>query len=220
MAILMSLQRAYARALFHLHVGPTGPARTRLVYAIRRRTIYIAPPTYHDLLWIFDQFHHREISEMFGYQALGPIVMPRMFRSGSLVISVVHRSEDGKRIGFVIMYPPAGFSFWEFGYAIPDPADRNAFDALNATDAMAHYMFEHLQVPELGWRTREDNQNADAVVRRLGYEQKGEFEQGGHRYRLYRLDQAGWARRKAKIARGEGLPFEVIPPPFHRQPPG
>ena len=107
-------------------------------------------------------------------------------------------------MGFVVMFPPAqDFDFWEFGYAIPDVRDRDAFSALNATDAMAHYMFEHLRVEAMGWRTRADNTKADAVVRRLGYVPFGDWTVDGHHYTFYRLDQAGWAKRRAKLDKGE-----------------
>ena len=69
------------------------------------------------------------------------------------------------------MFPPdESRDYWEFSYAIPEVEDlSDAFAALNSTDAMAHYMFEHLQVEAMGWRVRTDNRKAHAVVRRLGY---------------------------------------------------
>src|SRR5687768_7067622 len=111
---------------------------------------------------------------------------------------------EGKRIGFVIMFPPtADFDFWEFGYAILDPNDRDAFSALCATDAMAHYMFDHLRVEAMGWRTRADNRAADAVVRRLGYRPFGAWTVDGHHYTFYRLDRDGWTKRFQKLQAGE-----------------
>lgn len=198
-----------------------GMPYSRMAYGIQRRTIYIVPPNRDDLRWIFEQFHRQEILEMFGYAEMGPHRMPEVYESGCLVMAIIRRVVSRKRIGFVVMYPPAGFNFWEFGYAIPDAAERNAFDALNATDAMAHYMFEHLRVPKLGWRTREDNVAADAVVRRLGYKMAHNFEELGHHYRIYELDQEGWARRRARLDRGEkahpagiGGTFAVLRAPY------
>lgn len=194
---------------------------SRMAYGIQRRTIYIVPPDRDDLRWIFEQFRRSEISDMFGYGEHGPMRMPELYEQGCLVVSVVRRVQSRRRIGFVIMYPPAGFNFWEFGYAIPDESERNAFDALNTTDAMAHYMFEHIQVPKLGWRTREDNAAADAVVRRLGYRMSHIYEEAGHKYRIYELDQQGWARRRARLDRGEqrhpsglGGTFVVLRAPY------
>lgn len=173
-------------------------------YGIQRRTIYLVPPEGEDLLWMFDQFDREEIWKMFGFAGPSKMKIMRGYRSGNTVTGIIKRVEDRKRVGFVIMFPPtADFDFWELGYAIPDPVDRDAYSAFSSTDAMAHYMFEHLRVDAMGWRTRADNRAADAVVRRLGYVSFGAWEVDGHHYTFYRLDQAGWAKRRKKLDRGE-----------------
>ena len=173
-------------------------------YGIQRRNIYLVPPEGDDLLWLFDQFDEPEVWRMFGFPGPSRLKIMRAYRSGNVVSAILRRVADRARLGFVVMFPPSqDFDFWEFGYAIPEPRDRDAFSALNATDAMAHYMFEHLRVEAMGWRTRADNRKADAVVRRLGYVPFGAWEVDGHAYTFYRLDQAGWAKRRAKLDRGE-----------------
>lgn len=176
----------------------------RMEYGIQRRSIYLVPPDRFESKWIMDHFDLPEIWEMFGLSGPSRFDMARRHREGHLVVGLLKRVEDQKRIGFVIMYPPTeAFDFWELGYAIPDTIDRDAFSAFNATDAMAHYMFEHLRVEAMGWRTRADNRAADAVIRRLGYKSYGAWEVDGHQYTFYRLDEPGWAKRRAKLDRGE-----------------
>lgn len=173
-------------------------------YGIQRRGIYLIPVEGEDLLWLFDRFDDDEIWQMFGFPGPSRLKIMRAYRSGNLVVGMMYRVQDRARIGFVLMFPPTkDFDFWELGYAIPDPKDRDAYCAFNATDAMAHYMFEHLRVDAMGWRTRHDNRAADAVVRRLGYVAFGSWAVDGHDYTFYRLDQAGWAKRRAKLDRGE-----------------
>lgn len=186
-------------------------------YGIQRRNIYLVPPEDEDLLWMFGLFDNREVWEMFGLPGPGRMKIMRAYRQGDLVSSMLYRVSDQKRLGFVIMFPPhEDFDFWELGYAIPDAKDRDAFSAFNATDAMAHYMFEHLKVHAMGWRTRADNRAADAVVRRLGYKSYGSWKVDGHGYSFYRLDPEGWAKRRRKLDKGEashpsGLGATFIP---------
>jgi RimJ/RimL family protein N-acetyltransferase len=173
-------------------------------YGIQRRRIYLVPPNADDHIWVFEAFDREEVWSMFGFQGPSKMKVMRWRREGNLVLGMLMRADDRKRIGFVVMFPPAGdFDFWEFGYAIPEPADRDAFSALCATDAMAHYMFDHLRVEAMGWRTRADNRAADAVVRRLGYQPFGSWKVDGHDYTFYRLDREGWARRMRKLEAGE-----------------
>lgn len=173
-------------------------------YAIQRRSIYLAPPEANELPWLFDQFDTPEVYEMFGFHRPSKTRIMRAYRGGNLVVGIIHRVKDRKRIGFACVFPPAGsIEFWEFAYAIPDPLDRDAFSALNTCDAMAHYMLEHLRVPMVGWRTREDNRAADAVVRRLGYEAGDTNFVDGHNYTFYRMDLPLWQKRKARLIRGE-----------------
>ncbi len=172
---------------------------------------------------MFHQFDVDEVWQMFGMPGPGRLRVMRAYRSGNLVVGILRRVRDRSRIGFVVMFPPTSdFDFWELGYAIPDHRDRDAWSAFNATDAMAHYMFEHLRVDAMGWRTREDNKAADAIVRRLGYQPFDRWEVDGHMYTFYRLDQAGWAKRRARLDRqeqrhpsGQGDTFlTLLEPPF------
>lgn len=215
------LQRPLCRLMFRFMVRPRGVYWSRWVLGVQRRTVYLVPPDDSDLEWVFEQFYCPEISQMFGYMDLGTPVMLLRYRAGTLVLAIIRSTATRKRIGFLVMYPPAGFDFWEFGYAIVDAGDRNAFNALNTTDAVGHYMFEHLQVPICGWRTRADNRAADAVVRRLGYVAGETIVEEGHRYTIYRLDQAGWAKRLEKLRAGQGPEedggkplFIVLTPPY------
>lgn len=214
------LSRPLCRLAFALLVGRRGVYWSRWYVGVQRRSVYLVPPDFDDLQWMFELFHAPEISEMFGYHDLGAPVMLLRYRAGTLVVAIIKSVETRKRIGFLIMYPPAGFSFWEFGYAIPDSVDRNAFNALNTTDAVGHYMFEILRVPACGWRTREDNRAADAVVRRLGYVAGETIQEEGHRYIIYSLDREGWQRRLKKLSanqtrEGGDVPlFRVLKHPY------
>ena len=173
-------------------------------YGIQRRSIYLVPPNSEDLPWLFDLFDTPEIYDMFGFNRPSKTRIMRAYRGGDLVVGIIRFAKTKKRLGFGIVFPPAGnFDFWEFAYAIPDPLDRDAFSALNTCDAMAHYMLEHLRVPAVGWRTREDNRAADAVVRRLGYEPFETMFVDGHNYTFYRMVLDGWLKRKARLMRGE-----------------
>lgn len=192
-------------------------------YGIQRRNIYLAPASDEEVLWFCEQFQRPEVWEMFGMDGPSQMVLLRFVRAGDTVVGILWRAYPQKRIGFVVMFPPdTGRDYWEFGYAIPDPNDRDAFSAMYSTDAMAHYMFEHLNVEAMGWRTRDDNRAADAVIRRLGYVVDKELESQGHMYRFYRLDRDGWQKRRAKLDRGEeshpsglGSTFLTLPgPPF------
>jgi RimJ/RimL family protein N-acetyltransferase len=198
-------------------------------YGIQRRGIYLAPPTEAEVEWFCEQFESREVWEMFGLDGPSKLTLLRHYRSGDLVVGILHRVEPRKRIGFVVMFPPdPSRDFWEFGYAIGDPLDRDAFSAMSSTDAMAHYMFEHLHVEAMGWRTRSDNHAASAVIRRLGYTPRETRDDKSYQYTIYRLDRDGWFRRRAKLDRGEAthpsgigdtfvtlptFPYEPIPVP-------
>jgi RimJ/RimL family protein N-acetyltransferase len=196
-------------------------------YGIQRRTIYLEPAIGDDQTWMYRQFDRDEIWQMFGLPGPARLRVMRAHRTEQIVAGIIRRTSDRQRLGFVTMFAPtADFDFWELGYAITEPEHRDAFSALSATDAMAHYMFEHLGVEAMGWRTRADNRAADAVIRRLGYKAFGAWALDGHDYTFYRLDRPGWAARRAKLDKGElaapgigvfrkldGPPFVPIPLP-------
>lgn len=196
-------------------------------YGIQRRGIYLVPPDDDDLGWMLARFEDEEVWRNFGFEGSGRLAMLRAFRRGETVTGILRRVHDRARIGFVVMFPPDEHrDYWEFSYAIPEVADRDAFSALSSTDAMAHYMFEHLGVEAMGWRVRADNRAAHAVVRRLGYQPFEDRVLGGHAYTFYRLSRAGWERRRAKLDAGEaqhpsglGATFLTLAePPFEPTP--
>ncbi len=173
-------------------------------YGIQRRSVYLVPPDGEDLTWIFKQLEVPAIAEMFGHDAASRTRIRRAQRKGDLILGVIRLAASRKRIGFILVYPPAGgFDFWEFSYAVPDPSDRDAYSALNASDAMLHYLFEHLRIEAIGWRVRVDNAASDAVVRRIGYKPFTTRTVDGHDYVFYRLAREGWDRRREKLVRGE-----------------
>ena len=194
-------------------------------YGIRRRSALLLPATSDDLAWVFHAFDQKEIWTMFGLPGPARFRIMRAHRLGTVVIGIIHKHErvcqtdaSQSRIGFIVVFAPTpDFDFWEFSFAIPDAKDRDGFTALNAADAMCHYMLDHLHVETLGWRVRVDNGASEAVVRRIGYQAFDTWEVDGHPYRFYRLDQAGWGARKARLSRGKtsaslGVDgFEVVP---------
>jgi RimJ/RimL family protein N-acetyltransferase len=191
-------------------------------YGIQRRGIYLCPPTAQDLDWFLELFNEKEVYEAFGLDGPSALKIHRLYRSGDLVVGMLHTVvPKKKRIGFIVMFPPdSGRDYWEFGYAIPNPADRDAFSALTSTDAMGHYMFDHLGVSAIGWRTRAGNAAAAAVIRRLGYQPYEDRVLSGVTYTFYRIDREGWIKRKARLERGEaehpfgiGGAFVTLPDP-------
>lgn len=186
-------------------------------YGIQRRTIYLEPPAGEDQLWLYRQFDDPQVWQMFGLPGPARLRVMRNHRLKKIVAAILRRTHDQKRLGFVVMFEPTeSFDFWEFGYAIPDPKDRDAFSALYATDTMGHYMFEHLHVASMGWRTRADNKAADAIIRRLGYEPFGTWFVDGHDYTFYRIDAERWGRRKAKLQAYEDRHPSGLPSLFVR----
>lgn len=175
-------------------------------FGVQRRHIYLAPPTGLDRFWFTQQFDRPDIYPMFGFPQPSAKIMGLRLSEGELIVGIIRLVRNEARIGFVLMYPPSEHvEFWEFGYAITSPKHRDAYAAMNAMDAMAHYMLDHLQVPLVGGRTREDNAAADAIVRRLGYKHIRTQPHADKNYFIYTLDPHGWVRRKAKLVLGEGL---------------
>jgi hypothetical protein len=118
---------------------------------------------------------------------------------------------------------------WEFSIAVPDAKERDAFSAIAAADITTHYMFDHLRIDNVGWRVRDDNRASQAIIRRMGYVPYVVWGEGAHRYQLYRINTELWAKRRAKLDRGEeqnpsGLgdafitlaepPFDPVEPDF------
>jgi hypothetical protein len=180
-------------------------------FGVQRRSIYVVPPGEGDVAWIAGQFDDPQIYLSLGLTSPSGQEITRRFAANDHVFGVIREASTRTRIGFVVMFPPsAWFDAWSFCYAIPNPECRNAFNALHTTDAMAYYMFDHLQVDAVGWETSEDNRPADAVVRRLGYACAETRTISGRSFKLYLIDGSDWAKRKARA----GGTFAKLEAPF------
>lgn len=195
-------------------------------YGIQHKSIYLVPPTGDELEWFFTSFDDEEIWTTFGYPGPASASMRGRHTDGGLIIGIIKRVEDEKRIGFVVEFPPAPpTNGWEFGIAIPDPRDRNLMSAIEAGDAWAHYFFDHLRIDAGVWRVREDNGASIAFATRMGFRPYGAWELGDTRYKFFRMDQKRWEERVQRIEEededsGEDLfitlrqaPFKPIPRP-------
>jgi len=188
---------------------------------IQRRNLTLSPAAGLDRHWMVRLFDHPEIYEMFGFGEPAALAMALRLRQPGVVLGIVRLVTNQARIGFVIMFPPTDTaSFWEIGYAITSARHRDAFTAINALDSMGCYMWEHHGAKLLGGRTRDDNRQADAVVRRMGFSEVGTVTNLGHTFHLFTQDRAGWERRKARLVEGErlhpspaGVAFAVLEPP-------
>ena len=197
---------------------------------VQHRNIYLVPMAGLDRHWFIRSFAVPEIYTMFGYDAPAMVPMGARLATNELVVGIIRRVADRARIGFVVAYPPTDVApFWELGYAITEARDRNAFTAMHSLDAMGYYMREHHGgVSLLGGRTRHDNRQAEAVVRRMGFKPLTQLEHLGHAYNVIAQDPAAWEKRKAKLAAAEtaspspageafvflrGPPFEPIGAP-------
>ena len=170
--------------------------------SIRRRTIVLEPATDADVKWIVDRFDDEDTWKSFRFSGPTAKRAGMTFFALPLITAVIRRADSMKRIGFVIMFPPEHEDgAWEFGYSIPDPKDRDAFSAINATDAMGCYMFDCLEgVEAVEWTVEVTNRAAHAVVRRLGYAPQQSTDAGDGEIMSYRIDAEGWRRRRAKLA--------------------
>lgn len=173
-------------------------------YGIQRRSVCLIPPDEDGFEWIFEALDRPDIYENLGLIAPAGAEVRRRHAEGDHVFALICRADGLRRVGFAVVFPPTeAFDAWSFAYAIPDPRDRDGYTALHATDAMAHYLFEHLRVPVVGFDIRADRNASDAIIRRIGYTAYTSREVLGQTFRLYRVDRATWDRRKAKLERGE-----------------
>ena len=176
-------------------------------FGIRRRTIDLTPATEEDAEWVFSNGGDR--SQQTRAEA------KTAHRSGKIVVGVIRRRakddrNTSERIGFVFLIP-IGEATWDFTIMIPDRSHRDLFSALHASDAIAHYMFDHCRIDAAVWRIREDNRRAQGLARRLNYLPRGTVEHDGHTYQLFVLDGPTWETRHASLkARSNGLAFRVI----------
>lgn len=193
------------------------PRSEAVEYGIQRGTIYLAPPEGDDLEWFLAQFELREIWDMFGFPGPSRKLMEERHASKNLVVGIIRRVEGRRRIGFFVCFPPTDFlEAWEFGFAIPDPRERDGFSALQCADVAAHYMFDHLRIERGSWRVREDNRQSLAIARRCGYRPFAAWDVNGHRFQFFRIDQEKWARRQASLGDTfrvlEGPPYVPVTP--------
>jgi hypothetical protein len=200
-----------------------------LEYGIQRRTVYLTPPIDDDLEWFFRQFDNEEIWSMYGYTEPSRDRIRTRYEEGNVVLGIARRVRDKKRIGFGLLFPPTPeYDGWEFGNAIPDHNDRDAFSAMAINDVIAHYAFEHLHISHGRYRIRADNRNAEVIVRRMGYRPNMLMDINGHRYKFFRATPEIWQKRRDRIDRGEaahpsghGGPFLLLPePPYEPAPMG
>ena len=192
-------------------------------YGIQRRHIYLVPPRPEDLPYFFDAFLVREVWEMFGFEGPAKKAMKQRHKQGNLVLGIIRKVEGQRRIGFGVCYPPPALLHqWEYGLVIPDPKDRDGFSAIHASDAITHYLFDHLRMTDGMWRVRADNRPPNILARRMGYRPFGVWEVGGHLFNFYRMTPEIWLKRREKLERqekktpsGVGSVFLTLPtPPF------
>lgn len=187
-------------------------------YGIQRRHIYLVPAEPEDLDYLFDAFLSREVWEMFGFEGPAKALMKERHAEGNLIVAIIKLVEGRRRIGFGVCYPPPLFMRqWEYGLVIPEPKDRDGFSAIAASDAMTHYLFDHLQLEVAFWRIRADNGPSNAIARRMGYRPFGVWRVGDHRFKFYRMTPDLWAARRERLFRGEerhpcglGAPFLTL----------
>lgn len=196
-------------------------------YGLQRGRFYLVPPRDGDVEWMIACFDDEEIWSMFGFDEPATAEMRRRVDTGELVIGVLHRLQDRRRIGFTVCFPPKDhLGIWEFGFAIPDRADRDAFAAIASCDLTGHYMFDHLRIEAGSFRIRMDNRASYAVTRRMGYRPYGRWRVGEHVFRFYRLNAEIWGRRRDALDRAEaerpsglGATFlTLLDPPFEPEP--
>ena len=173
---------------------------------IRRRSIDLVPPSEEDADWVF-------ASGGSGSESTRRAAK-EAYRQGKIVVGVIRRNADGKRVGFVLLIPSSLIATsggnWDFTIMIPDPADRDLFSALHACDAISHYMFDHAGIKAAVWRIREDNARALMLGKRFKYPPQGMIEENGHRFHLFLLDQEMWRERRAVLESRGSPAFEEL----------
>jgi hypothetical protein len=192
--------------------------------AIQRRNVFLTPPMGMDLLWVSQQFVHPDVVDMF---ALGDDLRGWHVRSGhrlgTVVLGMIRRVSDGRRVGFTCAAAPTPTrACWELLGAIPDVRHRDGYTMLHAVDTLTHYLFDHLHIPLLGARMRMDNRAPQALTERAGYRRGPVETWDGVEHVSYSCDEATWVARRRRLERGErdhpsgaGGAFVVLPgPPY------
>ncbi len=177
---------------------------------VRRCSVVVTPATDQDVQWIGDQFQAEDTWRMFGYRDAARTEAMLSYFSHPSIIGVIRKADTDERIGFCLLFRTAGEAeHWQFGYSIPDKRHRNAFSALFAVDAISHYAFDHRGVERIDWSVRGGNGPALAVIRRLGYDKRGERVEDGSTYLDFSVDATRWAQRRARLERTSDAPFEL-----------
>lgn len=180
-------------------------------YGIQRRSVYLTPPQEpDDLDYLLDAFDDEEVWSMFGHSTPARAHMARLDAEQRVIRGIIRRVEDDRRIGFALLFSPPDwlglehrFGSWEYGIVIRERRDRDGFRAIQASDAMTHYVVDHLGLVDWWWRIRDDNHPSRAIARRMGYRSVGVWSTGQNRYAFYRMTRDAWERRRARLERGE-----------------
>lgn len=182
-------------------------------HCVQRCSVVVTPATDQDIQWIGDQFDADEDTwRMFGYETPARTLALTSYFSHPSIIGIIRKAGTDQRIGFAMLFRSAGEAeVWQFGYSIPDRRHRNAFSALFTVDAVAHYAFDHVGVERIDWSVRQDNAPALAVIRRVGYQPRGERNEACGVYLEYAVDRAAWQRRRARLERTSPTPFQQKP---------
>jgi RimJ/RimL family protein N-acetyltransferase len=166
---------------------------------VRCRGIVLLPPNPEDVKYVAAAHDQEDVWRMFGLDGSGRLRFLQRERSGDLEVGIIHRGSA--RIGFSVVYPPRpAFAAWELTFAVPERADRDAYSAMAAADAVAFSLFEERGLDSFGFRTRPDNRAAEAVLRRMGYRPVGEDE-----YRVWKIDRAAFEPRRLRL--GDAIGF-------------
>lgn len=168
-------------------------------YCIRCGSLELGPPTAEDWPWLLHQLERPEIWSMFGHSGpSGPMVL-RRHREGSVVLGIARQGQPAKRVGFALVFAPDTWNeAWDFCLAIPAIEDRGTGAAIDMSDAIGHYMFDHLRIEQAVLRIRRDNHASSGLARKLGFRKSSGWrrEDGGW-VDLYTITLGQWAARRA-----------------------
>jgi RimJ/RimL family protein N-acetyltransferase len=179
---------------------------------IQRRSLCLTPIAWDEREWLYEALDDPEIFGWFGFSSPAGDSIRRRHENGNLVVGIMRRTGAFAPIGFVMLFPPTDeFCRWELSYVVTERSRRNAFFAIHASDAIFHYMFDHLNADEVGWRTRADNRPALAILRRLGYATTQGPQSDGHTYVFSRLDREAWAQRLERLGPDPFVVFDTSP---------
>ena len=179
-------------------------------FSVQRRSIRLDPATDSDIQWIATQYNDEKMWTMFGFD--GPARQSAMasYFQNKCIIGVIKKTQDDSRIGFVnLMKSESSIDSWQFIYAISKASERNAFNAIFALDAIAHYAFDHLNIERIEWSVRSDNAASLAVIRRIGYEPYTLRKVEGVKYLNFEVNLTRWKSRKKSLYRPIGSPFRL-----------